>query len=310
MQLSHKFYTSEHPIVLGDYIVPFNEGNRAIEVVQSWLLNDIKISVIYGECMTGLTTIFNSIYNYISQEIFSTKITANNSLDIYSELLHILGHSLYDLGTKNERLDRLVKFIIFKALKYNWTQIAVYIDESQNLSNHNIQDLIALQEALQREEITMYLILGISSELLPDILVKIKRINPMLISSINKYQYEIKGIQTEEDLRSILKWYDDISEYPSNSNCSYTRYFFPEAYMKGYRLMADSESLFKLFTSVYTTITHTAPINLPIGFIIQTIDTCFKYCGVLGEVSFWPTLDEWNKFMMDTRYINYLKLLY
>lgn len=67
--------------------------------------------------------------------------------------------------------------------------------------------------------------------------------------------------------------------------------------------------LFDLFTSAYASIVQEGFINLPIGLVTQPIDICFKYCGVLGEKKFWPDLDDWNRFIMNTRYMNYLIIL-
>lgn len=58
--------------------------------------------------------------------------------------------------------------------------------------------------------------------------------SPKLKRNVRFYQF--KGIETLNDLRICLIGYDDYCEFPSNSNWSFTKYFFSESFTREYRL--------------------------------------------------------------------------
>lgn len=297
------------------YTVPFGEQQKAVKIVKDWISASIKVGVICGEHMTGLTSILDSIYLNISEEIFSCKITAtshinNKSTIIYGDILRALGHSLYDLGSNNEKLDRLIKYIIFKLLQSKWGKMLLIIEESHNLSIQDIKSIIALQEVLCSEGIEMNIIMGVSVDQFSQMNNQFSCVEPNFTSLLSQYKFEIKPISVKSELLSILEWYDNISEYPSGSRCSYTNFFFQEAYSNGYKLSMDIDLLFNLFTSAYTSIAKVSFVNIPIGFIKQTISMCFKYYGVLGENKYWPNMNEWNECIKRTDYFKYINLYY
>ena len=47
-----------------------------------------------------------------------------------------------------------------------------------------------------------------------------------------------------------LKGYDDESEYPEASGCSFTRYFFPSGFEAGWRLAGEAKVLWEAFQHV------------------------------------------------------------
>jgi len=61
--------------------------------------------------------------------------------------------------------------------------------------------------------------------------------------------YAFDGISSATELSEVMRCYDDPAEfeYPLKSECSFSRFFFPQAYSQGWRLASSAQDLWECF---------------------------------------------------------------
>ncbi|WP_084224965.1 hypothetical protein [Paenibacillus pectinilyticus] len=102
-------------------------------------------------------------------------------------------------------------------------------------------------------------------------------------------------IRSLEEIEHCLMCYDEVSEYPENSECSYTRYFFPDAFAKGKRLKSYANDLFNLFKDLRKEHGLSKKMEIPKEYFTLTVENALKLNGTTGNGIEWLTTNHWRE---------------
>lgn len=120
-------------------------------------------------------------------------------------------------------------------------RVSFFIDDAQRLVEIHYDWLMDLYNDLDHYGITLTTILVGQKELVHQRSAFISGDKFQIVGRFMSHEYQFKGIENLNNLRICLTGYDDYCEYPTNSNWSFTKYFFSESFTRGYRLHHSAE---------------------------------------------------------------------
>lgn len=221
----------------------------------------------------------------------------------FTDFLKGIGHSMYLKGTAEAKRDRISKFLIERAEVYAQHRIILFIDDAQRLHELEYSWLMDIYNELDRYNISLTVILVGQEELVHQRSAFIQAQKMQIIGRFMIHEYKFSGIKTLKDLNMCLTGYDSISDYPEGSGWSYTRYYFPDAYCEGRRLVDCSEELFNQFRELREELNVTTPIEIPMQYLTLTIDNCFRTFGIDGKGIQFPSNIHWVNSIKNSGYI-------
>lgn len=301
----------QHPIETGNYHLPTNAIIELYTVVSRWISNRSPGGIVYGRPRLGKTRAIRYLEVYLQHEfgeklpIFKMYCSHHkpNENRFYTDLLRDLGHSAYNQGKAEVKKDRLLKFLIERAESSGHHKIILFIDDAQMLYEQDYNWLMDIYNQLDRFGITMTVILVGQEELLHQKSAFISVEKMQIIGRFMVHEHKFSGVKTTDDLRVCLQGYDNTSEYPEGSGCSYTRYFFIEAYEDGCRLVNEAHLIFNKFEELRANANIRGQIEIPMQYITLTVDNCLKIFGSNGKGVHWPSLVDWEEAIKTSGYI-------
>lgn len=95
--------------------------------------------------------------------------------------------------------------------------------------------------------------------------------------------YHFRGLKNLDDFKILLDEYDTGTEFPVNSNITFTRYFFRDEFAKNFLLSNYVEDIYNEFRLIQIEKGLTKEKEIPMQYAILTIEFILKKYGVNGE---------------------------
>ncbi|MEK3934443.1 ATP-binding protein [Sporosarcina sp. FSL W7-1349] len=279
-----------HPIETGKYLISTNEIDRMYQTVLKWVENRIPGAIIYGRPRLGKTRAISYLINCLPQDFGETpiyhihcrKYKNPNENFFFEDLLNAVGHSIILNGKSNVKRNRLLRFLVERADLSGNNKIIFFVDDAQRLVEIYYDWLMDLYNDLDHYGITLTTILVGQKELVHQRSAFISGEKFQIVGRFMSQEYQFKGIETLNDLRICLMGYDEYCEYPSNSNWSFTKYFFDDAFIRGYRLQHSTEELFQVFIDLRREYGLPQKVEIPMQYVTLTIEYALRRFGNNG----------------------------
>jgi hypothetical protein len=306
--------TGVHPIETGQYLIPTNSILNMFKEVCRWINYRIPGGIIYGRPRLGKTRAIKYLVHVLPQEygesmpIFHIKSLHSkmaNESAFFETLLKDVGHGLPFSGKPGVKRDRLFKFLWEIGNSSKQKRIVMFIDEAQCLHDLQYGWLMDIFNELDQAGVSMTFILVGQEQLVHQRSAYIQSRKDQIIGRFMVQDYRFKGIKTVDDIRVCLNCFDEISEYPENSGCSFTQYYFPKAFACGDRLEDFADDLFDLFTTFNREAKLSSSIEIPMQYLMTTMEFALREYGVGGgEQVRWLNKALWKNAIQYSGYIN------
>jgi len=301
-----------HPVETGKYLISTNEIDRMYQTVIQWVENRTPGAIIYGRPRLGKTRAISYLISCLPQDfgentpiyhIRCRQYKNPNENFFFEDLLNGVGHSIILNGKSNMKRLRLLRFLVERADFSGKNKIIFFIDDAQRLVELNYDWLMDLYNELDEYGITLTTILVGQKELVHQRSAFISGEKFQIVGRFMSQEYQFKGIQTLNDLKICLMGYDDYCEYPSDSKWSFTKYFFVDSFIRGYRLQHSAEELFQVFVDLRREFGLPQKVEIPMQYITLTIEYALKRFGSNGLDL--PTIDKthWQEAINNSGYI-------
>lgn len=301
-----------HPVEERAYIIPSNEVLRMYQAVHRWIKYRSPGGIIYGRPRLGKTRAIEYLIRTLPNEfsydlpIFHVRTLHEkiaNENNFFQTLLQDVGHSIPYTGKSAIKRSRLNKFLIEKGDNSKLKRIVLFIDEAQCLHEIQYGWLMDIYNELDSYRIAMTVILVGQLELLHRRSLFLETNRHQLVGRFMVNEHQFRGVRNIEDLRICLQCYDNTTEYPQESGWSYTRYYFPEAFALGHRLGDFTEEIFDLFHTIRKEAKITGPLDIPMQYLITTIEYAFLEYGADGLNEKWLTKALWEEAIYESGYL-------
>jgi hypothetical protein len=272
-----------HPLLQDNAIFPTRALEEFINTLRYWLMNLLPGGIVYGNQRTGKTQalryLINNIQTSLGEDIpaiilsaWEPTATSTTENRFFGELLYALGYAIPNSGTAAIKRRRAIDFIIGKTRDKKEHRYLLIIDEAQWLSSSQLRYLMDIHNQLKFANIRLITILVGQPELLMmknDLRTRKER---HLLGRFMTDSHEFHGLQNLNDLKRIMHSLDNDSEFPIGSGCSYTQFFAPLAYQRGWRVEQDADLTWRVLNEMLASqgITTAGP-----GFPMQPFTAYF-----------------------------------
>lgn len=302
-----------HPIETGKYDIPTNEINKLYEKVKESIEDRLPGTVVHGRPRLGKTRAIAYLMKALPLDfdrlpIFSLLCREHSkaSEDVFfTEILKDIGHGFYNSRNAVLKRERLLKFLLEQADVAGQNRIVFFIDDAQRLHDIQYGWLMDISNELDRFGINLTVFLVGQNELLNQRSVFFEEEKYQIIGRFMVEPYRFYGIRTIEDLHECLLCYDEGAYYPHDSDWSFTRYYFPDAFERdeGFRLSLYSEQLFNVFVSLRQEAGISKSLEIPMQYVTRTIEHALKRFGCEGRDVEELNINIWKKAIKSSGYI-------
>lgn len=303
-----------HPIELGHYLIPTKEVLRLMENLKKIVMNRLPGMIVYGRPRLGKTSAIKfAIENlpaYMAAPL-PILIANSNAYKVPSEekfFVDLLQDFRFPFTARRKPSDlrnQIVNLLMEKAEKSRLRRIILIMDEAHRLTEFHFNWLMDIYNQLDREKISMSVISVGQEELLMRRTFFLEQKKSQIIGRFMTHEHRFFGLTSYEEIKRVLRCYDspDISSYPENSGWSYTRYFFPEGYDKGYRLENDARTIYQQFMELRREHGVSSDLEIPMEYFAYSVENALKIYGAHGEQNECITSQQWLEAIKLTGYI-------
>lgn len=202
-------------------------------------------------------------FPYIYQVFLSADDgAAKRSSGIVADLLEAEGLPIPPRQNAQLSRSRLMTHIETCVAARAADQVVFVIDEMQQLVEADLKQLLVIHNRLQERGITMTT-LGFAQPEIENLQTALAATGAYnLIARFLAEPIRFEGCANIEDLKTILHAYDEKKFYPLDSDWTYTRFFFPEAYRSGFRLASCANRIWdKISTAAKMLHTQSVPMD-------------------------------------------------
>ncbi|WP_010503833.1 ATP-binding protein [Paenibacillus elgii] len=301
-----------HPIEQGGYILPTMEVKRLMESFMKVVNNRLPGMIVYGRPRIGKTKSVEFALSYLPAQLGTYFPVLKTRCKSYRHPTEekFFGDMLVDFKfpfpSKQKApamRQQIVNLMLEQGERSKLRRVMLIIDEGQWLTEIHYQWLMDIYNDLDSEKISMTIILIGQTELLDRRTFFLEQKKAQIIGRFMTNEHEFYGIRSLEEVEHCLMCYDEVSEYPENSGCSYTRYFFTEAYDNGMRLKHCAKDVFNLFKSMRKEHGLTRKMEIPMEYFTFTVENALKLNGSTGNGGEWLTNNHWREAIQNSGYV-------
>lgn len=240
-----------HPILLREYTVPTPMMKRAYNIVRETVWARRTGVVFYASPRAGKTRCAFSLKDQLSKSfpnvyllmVSARRATRDSDGHLPRLILEASNHALASRAPSSKLFSTAVNDIRVNVNALGGTQVVLLIDEIQLLSDCDLQQLVCIQNSLELGKVKMTAVSFAQPAIIHRRTALLVSNDHQIIARLLSNPVSFKGCSSADDLQAVLMAYDEHSEYPEESQCSYTRFFFPIAFDNGFRLAAYYQAL-------------------------------------------------------------------
>lgn len=301
-----------HPVETGDYLIDTIAINEIADSIFNWIQLRIPGGIVYGAPRLGKTRAIKYIKNvfdykypnqWLNLSILTRKRKTPNEDKFFEFFLKDVAHELFSIGRSYAKRDRLTNFLLDKGNKTIRNQIVLFIDDAQRLTNIEYEWLMDIYNELDSFGITLTTLLFGQTEIAQRRNLYLTT-DKQIVGRFMIHEVRFFGVRSPEELEYLLSSYDSVTEFPEGSNCSYTRFFFPQGFDKGYRLESEKNNIWNSLIELRAEYGINKKIEIPMQYIIAILNFVMLKYGANDEAIEWPTIAIWKEAIYISGYLS------
>lgn len=301
-----------HPIETGRYIISTPAIDLLRDALVCWIENRLPGGCVDSPPRTGKTRAIRFTRALLLERFGSIPIFTMlcrdlrraSERDFFEKMLKAVGHSLWQSGNANAKLHRLIEYLAAQVEESDQPRLIWFFDEAQNLHEPEYSTLIDVYNELDARDIVPIFIMVGQHELLGQINAFKATGKTQILGRFMAQQCHFHGLRNASDISVCLQAYDDATEFPVESDCSFTSYFFPNAYhLSGFRLQDYADDLWQAFKWLRENSGLPGPKQIPMQYFCHTVEYVLKKHGT-SSLSPRITANIWRDAIRNTGYLN------
>ncbi|SAL01722.1 hypothetical protein AWB81_06097 [Caballeronia arationis] len=110
------------------------------------------------------------------------------------------------------------------------------------------------------------------------------------------------GIRNAEDVATCLNGYDQTA-YPESSEWSFTRFYIPQAFDAGYRLVSDADVLWHAFEAAHHRANLPGRLEIPMESFARVVEIVLKESELKDGLQYNPDPGLWTYAVQHCGYV-------
>lgn len=307
-----KITPGTHPIEQGLYVLPTLEISRLMDKITQIITDGAPGMIVYGRPRLGKTKATTFAVTYLPEELktpIPVFVADSKSYKVPSAekfFRDMLSDFQFGFEGKKDEIvlrNQIVNLMHEKAERTPLRRIVLIMDEAQKLTEWQYDCLIDIYNQLIRRNIRMTTISIGQEQLVDRRSFFLANAKSHIVGRFMPSEYRFRGITKKDEMEFVLQSYDE-SEFPPNSGWFYTRFYFPDAFDSGKRLVDFSTSLYNLFLDIRQEFGLPGKeVELPMEYIAFTVENALKFYGANGKGTEWLSMGQWREAIQRSGYI-------
>ncbi|WP_053572708.1 ATP-binding protein [Caballeronia cordobensis] len=301
---------SLHPLVTGNYRLATPAIEALYELVTRCLRYRIPGALIYGPSRVGKTRAIEYVRLLIARQ--DPKITSYHAQcehkprhaegPFFTNLLEAVGDPAPHVGTSSGKRTRLSLRIREAAARVGSGTVLLFCDEAQRYNENEYEWLRDVHDALDRQQIKLFTFLVGQQELLAQKTALQVACKTQIVARLMVEELAFYGIRNAEDVATCLNGYDQ-SAYPDGSRWSFTRFYIPQAFDAGYRLVNDAGALWQTFEAAHHRASLPGSLEIPMESFARAVEIVLKESELNDVPGYCPDSALWSHAVKHCGYV-------
>ncbi|WP_225446628.1 ATP-binding protein [Paenibacillus rhizovicinus] len=289
-----------------------NQIESLKETIVRWVDNRVPGGIVYGRPRLGKTRAIKYLMHVLPAEfdqripVYSLKCRQYKVINenvFFEDILKDINHAYPSSGKASQKRERLTKYLKENVESSGQHRLVFFLDDAQRLADIQYGWLMDINNELDSLGISLTVILVGQKELIHQRSAFQQAKKFQLIGRFMIDDYRFSGVKNVDDAQTCLAGYDQYSDYPEGSGWSFTRYFLPDAFARGFRLEDCAADLFDCFCSARTEAGLFQKAEIPMQYFTLTVDYVLRRYGRNGEDLNQINRLQWNNAIKNSGYI-------
>lgn len=211
--------------------------------------------------------------------------------------------------------DMLVRAWFLEAASRRSRKLICFGDEMQRWTANEFTWLIDISNDLESMGIRMTSILFAQQQFAHNRSIFLRDGRGDILGRFMSRWFTFGGIESALELKEVFHCYDDAEhgEYPPGSNCSYTRFFMPQAFEAGWRLASCAGNCWEIFlTQANKRLKRASTSKVSIGmlWVAEAVQFVLMHYGDQDRTQFSIAKDQWVTAIESTGFANTVGFTY
>lgn len=314
---SRPIVVDQHPVTKHQYIVPTPSIDAMMQKIKRLIKMHTPGALIFAHPRFGKTYGIRYVINAL-QDDYPGVVCLSCGTEakkapvedaFFTTLLEATGHLGALTGSVTRKRRRLIERIaeLVDTSGYNW--FAIFVDEAQRLEVIEYEWLRDVHDILERKGIRMITLLVGQPQLLNQKTAFRKSNHTQIILRFMIAEMRFDGVADADSVATCLQGYDE-AVFPPESVWTYTRFFFPQAYDGGLRLVNEAQSVWDAFGRAQERAHLNMAVEIPMQYLAHTVEIALETNMKRDSADFKFTAEMWDFAVKESFYIEALEELY
>lgn len=173
---------------------------------------------------------------------------------------------------------------------------------TQRYNDNEYEWLRDVHDSLDRQQIKLFTFLVGQQELLAQKTALQVAGKTQIVARLMVEELSFYGIRNAEDVATCLNGYDQTA-YPEGSQWSFTRFYVPQAFDAGYRLVSDASALWQAFEIAHHKANLPGQLAIPMESFARAVEIVLKDSEVKDDPGYRPDPPLWAHAVRHSGYV-------
>ncbi|MFA6062938.1 MAG: ATP-binding protein [Gallionella sp.] len=300
-----------HPALTGQYRIPTTSILEFMDIIIEWINNRNPGGIVMGQQRHGKSCAIEYITKNLAFQLGSPvsifsfeckKHQKESENRFFEDMLIKIKHKATSTGSPSKKRARLVEYILEKTQAEKGYMVII-MDEAQKMMLEYYEYLADFHNDIVSAGFSPLFILVGQPELInmKSSLRGAKK--SQIIGRFMLREHYFHGLTDLDAVKGATYAYDTQTEYPENSECSYSRYFFPDAYENGWRLSSEAERIKRGFDNARIKNQLSISSDIPMQYFCTSVENFFRKFHDQDNPEFQGTDAIWNELIRKSGYV-------
>ncbi|MGF6507922.1 hypothetical protein OKW26_003748 [Paraburkholderia sp. 32] len=220
----------------------------------------------------------------------------------FANLLEAVGDPDPNAGSNPSKRMRLSLRIREAAARAGSGTVLLFCDEAQRYNENEYEWLRDVHDALDRQNIKLFTFLVGQQELLAQKTAMQVAGKTQIVARLMVEELAFYGIRNAEDVATCLNRYDQTG-YPEGSDWSFTRFYIPQGFDAGYRLVSDADALWRAFEAAHNKANLPGRLEIAMESFARVVEIVLKESEVKDSLQYCPEPALWTHAVQHCGYV-------
>lgn len=297
-----------HPVVMQKYIVATHSIDGLYQRVKRCIRLRVPGALVFARTRYGktyatryvATALKGDFPNIVTFTFLCKKAKIPSEMAFFTNLLFALDHPKAESGTAPQKRIRVVNKLIEKLANSKQNILVVFADEAQKLELEDYVWLCEVHDELEKRGYRMITFLVGQPQLKNRKTAFKEARHTQIVGRFMIDEIEFRGVCSAEEAASCLQGYDTTC-FPVGSQWTLTRYFLPQAWDRGLRLVSQAGTLWQEFEDSHLDGGFRTAVEVPMTYFTRTVEIALMdLCKDSDTFEFTPGL--WKQAVEESRF--------